>query len=367
MFSLFFWLSFCVWAATSIECFQLKSSHIRLPKLKSDGRTCLRSSADVIGSTQGDLSSLEILKATQKLRNMTGAGLSDCKNAVVEAKCDLEKAVSLLVSRGKAKAAKKEHVLGQDGRIGMLVKGRRGVLAELTCETDFVAKNEKFLNLASRIVRMIWASDLQFCDPYLIRSLILEEDQIQLGEALKLQSGIFGENLSLNRSIIYSEDNEGDSPKTQSLLHGYIHDGTPAQGVTCGKFGTILVIDAEGDGAGSTNLLPFAKSIALHIACERPSVVNKHDLTDSYIAAKRNVIEKEAKQAGVTKNLEKMVEGKLQKMLKHQILMDQDYALEDSRKSVSQVLSGWCNQAGLSKLSVRKFATLTVGESSEGD
>lgn len=300
-----------------------------------------------------------ILRATQRVRAITGASLVDCKDAVIISDSDVDAAVALLMSRGKAKANNKQHVLGH-GRVGMLAQGRRGVLVEVSCETDFVAKNDRFLSVTANVTKLIWDSTLKPNEIEESKNLRDQNSGLAINDVLKSQSSIFGEAICLRRAVIFDEPSCDET----KILEGYVHDAAVRHGVSCGKMGTLLVMETEPIDpiTPPDRIEALAHSLALHITSERPSVVDRSNFSPDYLARRRQVVEKDMESSQGIKNFERIVEGKLQKLLKSEILMEQDYALEESKKTIRQVLLDWASRNSAKSVKVKKFCTLAIGD-----
>lgn len=272
----------------------------------------------------------------KQLRDKTEAGMMDCKKALVETDGDMEKAVVWLRERGIAKAGKKADRVAAEGLCNVVTSGNKAVLYELNSETDFVAKNEKFINLVAKVGEIIINSDATNTE----EALNVVSDGQDLKTIILEASGVIGEKISLRRvTVVTKEDNE--------LFGSYKHMGGSI--VSC-------VVVANGDEV-------LAKDLAMHVAAQSPRFVSKEDIPAADVEKEREIILHQAlnenKESAKPKPeqiiIDKIVPGRLEKGLKEICLLSQPF-VKNPDVTVAQYLG---------KASVKTFVRLKVGEGIE--
>ena len=261
----------------------------------------------------------------KKLRDATGAGMMDAKNALVEADGDFEKAVEGLRISGLAKAAKRADREATNG----IVAGRDGVLIQFAAETDFVAKNAEFVGLADQIVDAVAAAGASDIDAANDATLASGEKVI---DAVKHLGAKIGENLSLAAVANFG-------PNSHLYLHRRAADLPPQVGV---------MVEFEGDE-------DLVHSTALHIAAMSPRWVNREDVPADLVENERRIAEATAREEGKPeKALARIVEGRVGGFFKDVVLVDQAAVWED-KKTVGDALND-----GSTK--VVRFVRFAIGE-----
>ena len=236
----------------------------------------------------------------KELRERTGAGMMDCKKALIQSNGDIEQGIELLRTLGVASAEKKSGRIAAEGAIVQLVSEDRslGVLVEINCETDFVAKDNSFKEYATAVAQCLLAGDQNTMKE-------LEESElhpdISVNQARQELISKIGENISVRRfDKLRSPD---------GLVAGYLHGG---------RIG-VLVSMSECD-------VELGKDIAMHIAASRPICVTEDDVPEEVIEAERSIFVAQAKESGKSDDIvARMVDGKLKKFMKENTLLGQDY------------------------------------------
>ena len=268
----------------------------------------------------------------KKIRELTGAGMTDCKNALVEADGDTAKAVELLRIKGLKGVAKREGRAASNGLIAARLEGTStATLLELNCETDFVAKSEKFQALAERVVdAAIGSSD--------INALMDQSvDGQPLRRVLEDAGALLGEKIELRRVASVRGAHVG------SYLHKTNPDLPPQLGV---------LVELSGAAQGADQL---AKEVAQHIAAFAPQYVTRAEVPEDVVAKEREIAEATAKEEGKpAAAIAKIVEGRVAGFFKENVLVEQAFA-KDSKKTVGKVLE----EAGAQ---VTGFARFKVGQ-----
>ncbi|HET8603528.1 MAG TPA: translation elongation factor Ts [Marmoricola sp.] len=261
----------------------------------------------------------------KKLRELTGAGMMDCKKALDEADGDFDKAVEILRVKGAAKAAKRG--AEREATAG-LVANSGAALVELNCETDFVAKNDDFIAAAQQIVDA--AAAARPADVEALKAV--EIDGTTIGAMVEDLAVKIGEKIDLGRVAVFDEP-------VVAYMHRRASDLPPAVGV---------LVEYAGDDADA------ARGVAMQIAAMRPTYLSRDEVPADVVAKEREIAEATAREEGKPEQaLPKIVEGRLNGYFKDVALLDQP-SVTDSKKSVKAVLE----DAGLT---VKRFARFEVG------
>lgn len=257
----------------------------------------------------------------KNLREMTGAGMLECKKALEEAGGDMEKAKEILRIRGLAKADKKAGRETKEGIIYAYVSEDRktGVLIELNCETDFVAKNEHFVELALNIAKHI-ANSAENSNRSGTGEDIAGQSygEMTISELIKSAIAKIGENIQLRRFTRFDTD---------GYVHAYVH------GV--GKVGVLIDYSAP---ALEDQTLRVVQDVALQIAAMKPEFVSIDSVDPEALERERRILTEQARQEGKPENIiEKVVEGRLKKFYQEKVLLEQSF-IKEEKKTVGQYL-----------------------------
>ncbi|MBW5484543.1 translation elongation factor Ts [Streptomyces bambusae] len=268
----------------------------------------------------------------KKLRELTGAGMMDCKKALDEAEGNVDKAVEALRIKGQKGVAKREGRSAENGAVVSLIAddNTSGVLVELKCETDFVAKGDKFLAVANDLAKHVAATS-----PADIDALLASE--IEAGKTV--QAFVDEANANLGEKIVLDRFAQFADGFVFSYMHRTMPDLPP-------QIGVLVELDkADAD---------LAKGIAQHIAAFAPKYLAKEDVPAEVVESERRVAEETTRAEGKPEAaLPKIVEGRLNGFFKDATLLGQPYAL-DNKKTVQQVLDG----AGVT---LKRFSRIKVG------
>ena len=250
----------------------------------------------------------------KELREKTGAGMMDCKKALQECNGDLAAAADWLREKGIAKAAKKAERIAAEGLCEVAIEGNTAYVFELNAETDFVAKNEKFLHILEQIAEICKANNCKTVEDVLASKLDGQTGE----EIIVAATATIGEKISLRRlAVVEKADDE--------VFGVYKHNG-----------GKILVVSViKGEDAS------VAKDICMHVAMYNPRYLDETQVDPEVIEHERKVLVAEAKQQNPDKPetiLEKMVEGRIRKFKKEICLVDQAF-VKDPSQSVAQYLA----------------------------
>ena len=256
-------------------------------------------------------------KDVMALRERTGAGVMDCKKALTDADGDMDKAADLLRERGIAKAAKKASRIAAEGIVASYIDGNVGVLLELNCESDFVAKNPQFAEIANEIAKVIIA-----CDPADVDALqacnVPGEGSVE--DYLKSKIAIIGEKIAVRRFTKYVSN---------GFLASYIHLG--------GKLGVMLDLD----GAKTEEAEAVAHDITLQVAFTKPAYLTKEQVSTEDIEREKAVLKQQAINEGKPEAIaEKMVLGRIKKYYEENCLVEQLFIKDDSVKVADLLKKG---------------------------
>ncbi|HHM20755.1 MAG TPA: elongation factor Ts [Bacteroidetes bacterium] len=254
----------------------------------------------------------------KKLRDMTGAGMMDCKKALTEAEGDFDKAIEILRKKGQKLSAKRADRKASEGVVVALTSQNRnkGVLIRLSCETDFVAKNEDFINLAKKIAQTALKN---LPDTLEELKALPFENGLTIGEKVIEQVGVIGEKLELSHySKIETAAGEGQ-------VLPYIHMGY--------KAGVLVALNLEGP-----DYIEPGRNVAMQVAAMRPIALNREGVDAATIQKEIEIGKEQARQQGKPEEmLERIATGKLNKFYKENTLLEQPY-VKDSKMSVADYL-----------------------------
>ncbi|MFI7098335.1 translation elongation factor Ts [Streptomyces sp. NPDC050161] len=268
----------------------------------------------------------------KKLRELTGAGMMDCKKALDEGDGSVDKAVEILRVKGQKGVAKREGRSAENGAVVSLIADDKtsGVLLELKCETDFVAKGEKFLAVANAL-----AAHVAKTSPADIEALLASE--IEAGKTV--QAYVDEANATLGEKIVLDRFAQFSGGYVAAYMHRTMPDLPPQVGV-------LVELDKEN--------AEVAKDVAQHVAAFAPKFLSREDIPADVVENERRVAEATAKEEGKPEAaLPKIVEGRVNGFFKENALLDQAFA-KDNKKSVQKVV----DEAGVS---LKRFARIRVG------
>lgn len=286
------------------------------------------------------------------LREKTNAGMMDCKRALTEAGGDIEKAEALLRQKGIASAGKKAGRAAKEGVIisNILPSGKAGVIAEINCETDFVAKNEIFTKFVKEVAEELASAEAaKATNLEEVLALTLRSAGLPLKDAFASKVAELGERILLRRYDRYEVAGEG-------AVATYIH--------LQGKVGVLVEISCESAGAASNEKFrDFVKDITLQIAAASPTVVTRDEVDQALVSAEREIYK--AQVAGKPENIvEKIVDGKMDKFYSTICLLEQG-CIKNPDITVKELLA--TTEKGLGeKISIRRFSRYMVGEDAAG-
>ena len=281
----------------------------------------------------------------KELRETSGAGMMDCKAALVENKGDMQGAIDWLRKKGLSKAAKKAGRVAAEGLIGVSVKGTKGIMVEVNSETDFVARNDLFQGLVKMIsdVAMSAGTDVEKLKQAKVGS-------ITVGDSINDTIAKIGENMTLRRAAELSVG--------KGVVAYYVHNSV-SDGL--GKIGVLVALESPGK---TDELMAFGRQIAMHVASANPIAVDAAGVDPAVIKREKDILADKFRQQGKPENMiEKIVESGLKTFYKEQTLLDQPFIFDD-KKSVAQALKEAEGKVG-GPLKVAGFVRFALGEGVE--
>ncbi len=283
----------------------------------------------------------------KELRELTQAGMMDCKKALVEAQGDMEKAVEWLREKGLAAAAKKAGRIAAEGLVASYVNedATVGVLVEVNCETDFVAKTDNFMAFCKAVAKHIAQAAPADVDALLAQSFV-DDPSKTITDLVSDATVAIGEKISIRRFARY---------ETQTgVVESYIHLG--------GKIGVLLEVDIDNASARNQEAFKvYYHDIALQIAAAKPTVVRKEEVATAELDKEREILRAQALNEGKPEKIvDRMVEGRIEKYYKVVCLLEQPF-VKDGDKAVSQLTAEVSKEIG-AKIGIVRFTRYERGE-----
>jgi elongation factor Ts len=282
----------------------------------------------------------------KELREKTGAGMMDCKNALGETDGDIEAAVDWLRKKGLAKAAKKAGRVAAEGLVALAVEGVKGVAVEVNSETDFVARNPEFQEMVASIatVALSAGDDVEaiLAAPYPGGGAVAEKIQATIAK--------IGENMTLRRAKALSVSKGG--------FGAYVH-GQVAPNL--GKIAVLVALESEGK---AEPLLALGKQVAMHVAATNPQGLDAASIDPAIVSREREVLAAKAREGGKPEAvIEKIVESGIKTFYKEATLLEQPF-IHDTSKTVAQAVKAAEAEVG-APIKVTGFVRLALGEGVE--
>lgn len=251
-------------------------------------------------------------KLIKELRDISGAGMMDCKKALEENDNDIKKATEWLREKGIAKAAKKAGRIAAEGLSTVITEGNKAVILEINCETDFVAKNEKFQNFVNEVARTILNSNAKTNE----EALALPCEDGTLNDAVTNMTATIGEKISFRKFTLLEKSDDQN-------FGAYIHMG--------GKISVLTLLDGANE--------EVAKDVSMHAAAMRPEYVKKEQVPEEQVEHEKKILTEQAIAEGKPANIaEKMVMGRINKFYKEICLEEQEF-VKDNSVSVAKYVS----------------------------
>lgn len=283
----------------------------------------------------------------KSIRETTGAGMGDCRKALVENNGDMDAAIDWLRKKGLSSAAKKSGRVAAEGVVCVAVEGTKGAIIELNSETDFVARNEIFQNLARNTAELAVRHSI---------GNVEELKNLKDGHGKTVAENVtdtiakIGENMNLRRSAILGV--------TKGVVTSYIHNAV-APGM--GKIGILLALESEAEQA---KLEALGKQLAMHIAAAKPDALSTADVDAANVERERAVYREQAAASGKPADvIEKMIEGRVRKYYEEVVLLEQLFVI-DGKTKVKDVVEAAAKEAG-KPIKVLAFVSFRLGEGIE--
>ena len=281
----------------------------------------------------------------KELREQTGAGMMECKNALKETEGDIAAAIKYLRERGDLKAAKKADRAAKEGVVAAQISedGKSGILVEVNCETDFVARNENFQAFVDEVASTVAASDAQNLEA----ALVLPKGDQTLEGYIKTKVLELGENLQFRRFERLNVSGEG-------AVASYIHLG--------GKVGVLIAVNAEkAESASNDAFRDLVKDLTLHIAASAPAGLGREDIPADLVEAEKDIFRKQMEgQNKPADILEKIISGKLGKFYSEHCLLEQGF-VKDPDTTIQGLLEAQGKEVG-DTLAIDRFVRFQLGE-----
>jgi len=280
------------------------------------------------------------------LRKQSGAGIMECKEALKESDGDMNAALDIFRKKGAGKAAKKADRSTKEGAVAGTVSGNIGAIVELKCETDFVARNDKFQELCQSLAEHVAVADFVEDDEAFLEQAFTSTPAKSIKDVLNESVHELGENLVMGRRTRF----ELDGPGGYGL---YIH------GV--GSIGVLVEVKCSAEATSSPDFQNLCKDLAMHIAASNPIAVSADDVPAETLAKEREIFEAQAKESGKPDNIvPKIVEGRIKKYYTEVCLLEQPF-VKDPDKSVKALLDEAGKGLG-GPVTVSRFCRLQLGE-----
>ena len=265
-------------------------------------------------------------KDIKKLREMTDAGMMDCKQALTATDGDMEAAIEWLRKKGLGAAAKKADKVAAEGSIAMRIEDHKGIMIEINSQTDFVAKNDKFQSFAKEVVDHAFENGLTTAEEILESEFNGEN----FSEYLALQISTIGENLVIRRvAVIEGNDNVA--------INGYVHAN--------GRVGVLVAAECE-DANACGAVKEALKNVAMHAAAMNPRYLNEEAVPSEVIEKEKEIAREQLIKEGKPENiLEKILPGKIKRFLQDNTLENQKFVMDD-KISVGEYISKVAKEAG---------------------
>ena len=283
----------------------------------------------------------------KELREMTGAGMMDCKKALTETNGDMDAAVEYLRKNGQAKAEKKAGRIAAEGIVKTVVRDDKvAAIVEVNSETDFVAKNEEFQGFVDAVVNQVADNDPADMDAFMAEAWAADPSKT-VKDALVEKIAVIGENLNIRRFERVNVEN--------GCVVSYIHGG--------GRIGVLVVADTD---VVNDEIKTCLKNVAMQVAAMSPKYVSRDEVSQEYMDHEKEILLAQAKKENPEKPdniIEKMIIGRLNKEMKEICLLDQVY-VQDSDLTVAKYVDKVAKENN-AKVKVTKFIRFETGEGIE--
>lgn len=281
----------------------------------------------------------------KELRERTSAGMMDCKKALVESDGDMEKAIEWLREKGLSQAAKKASRIAAEGVVAQYISedGTVGVIVEVNCETDFVAKTDNFVNFCNNVAKHIAKANPADVDTLLTQAFV-DDASKTVADLVSEATVAIGEKISIRRFARY---------ETSGVVSTYIHMG--------GKVGVLVEVSTDKQ---DDEIKVFAHDLALQIAAAKPEAVRREEVDAAKLEKEKEILRAQAINEGKPEKIvDRMVEGRIEKYYKEVCLLEQPF-VKDGDKSIKGLMAEVAKATG-ANLDVVRFARFERGEGIE--
>ncbi len=283
----------------------------------------------------------------KELRDKSGAGMMDCKNALTENDGDIEASMDWLRQKGISKAEKKSGRVAAEGLVAVAAKGDAAVAVEVNSETDFVARNDQFQALVNGVADVALENDGDYEATKLSTYGGASHDvEAEIREAV----GTIGENMNFRRSVGLRVGN--------GVVSTYIHNAV-APGL--GKLAVLVALESE---APTDQLEILGKQLAMHVAAINPQAMTVEDMSEDAVEREKTILIEQARESGKPDNIiEKMIVGRMNKFYQEVVFVEQTFVIDGETK-VSKVIENAAKEAG-TEIKLAGYARLELGEGIE--
>ena len=283
----------------------------------------------------------------KELREKSGAGMMDCKKALIETDGILEDAVDWLRKQGLSAVAKKSNRVAAEGLIGITIKDNSGAMIEINSETDFVARNELFQNFVKTCSELVLSSKN---DIDVLQNLPFPNANRSVNEELINNIATIGENMKIRRAE-YLEVSKG-------ILISYVHNSV-AEGL--GRLGVLVALET---GVQNNDIKEIGKQIAMHIAATSPKSLNIEDLDPEVVERERQILIDQAMSSGKPKEIaEKMVQGRMHKFFQ-EVVLNEQVSVIDGETKIKDLIKRTSLELK-TEIKIKGFKVLKLGEGVE--
>lgn len=282
----------------------------------------------------------------KKLREMTDAGMMECKKALVAVEGDIDAAVEHLRKTGMVKAAKKADRSASEGRITIKIddSGKKATISEINCETDFVSQNDAFDEISGKTTELIHAHEVQDSEALLSKEI----DGVKFEEYLNTKISKIGENIVVRRF-------ETISCEGSCVINGYVHGNN--------KVGVLVAAKCSSDDVAKA-IRETLKDIAMHAAAMKPKFLNESLIPEDVVENEKGVAREQLLKEGKPENmLDKIIPGKIKKFFEENTLVNQKF-VKDDKKSIKEVVSEAAKSAG-GEAEIVEYVRFELGEGLE--
>ena len=287
------------------------------------------------------------LEDVKRLRDITSAGMMDCKKALAETSGDFDAAVDWLRKKGIAKASKKAGRVAAEGLVAVCVEDCSGVVVEVNSETDFVSRNDVFQSFVREIAKIALTVN---ADMEALKNATFTGESHNVETQLTNLIAKIGENISLRRSEMLTVN--------KGVVGSYIHNAVTTD---VGKIAVLVGLESE---ASQEALFPIAKQIAMHIAAAKPEALSIEAVSVEKLEREKQVLAEQARASGKSEDIiEKMMQGRLRKYYEEVVLLEQLFVLDGETK-ISKFLENKSKELG-SEIKIKGYLSYVLGEGIE--